>query len=443
MATVLPRVMIGNVPRQARKLRSPKNPFHVRHMPFTLNPIGVWPVLPGETLKSLLLQARCVSNTVKNPLIGAWMEFYFFYVKFSDLTDNADDVALKDMILTPGRAMTDIDKTTANETLRTKVVTTPGGAATQIDFVGKCLVSVMEAFFKDPDETFATGSVTNGVSTEYQTHMKPGSDWLHSAIEDTDYAALDVDVDIDGDATIMASEVQIAMAQWDLLKQGKLVDMTFEDYLRSQGVNTGLASLEEHKPELIRNIRKFDYPVNTVDPTDGDPSTAFSWAITETADKDRFFSEPGFIAGYSCFRPKIYMSEQQGLMVNFLNTVYDWLPNVFAADSHRGMKKFNGLTTNSPNESDGPLDGITDDYWVDVKDLFLHGEQFVNFTLGDADAGLVAIPEATLKRKYATAAEMGTLFDSASAIDAMKIDGLVTLNILGQQVDTTAPTSQE
>lgn len=421
-------------------MRSPKHPFHIRHMPFALCPFMCAPVRPGETVKNILLQSRAVSKTMVNSLIGAWMEYYFFYVKFSDIDHVAGvDVALKDMILTPERAMTDIDTTAADETFRSKVVTTPGGDATQISYMAFCLQTVLNNFFRDGDETYtlAAGKVSNGVHNEYMTHMKPGKGFEDSAIQATEWESKDIDVDLDADATITAEEVLIAMAQWEALKAGRLTDMTFEDYLRGQGVNAGLAQ-DASKPELLRVIRDFSYPVNTVDPADGDPSTAFSWSITETANKDRFIKEPGFIFGASCFRPKVYSSEKTSLMCNYLNRVWDWLPNHPAA-----VKKFNGTVTNSPNESDGPWDTIADDYMVDSGDLFLYGEEFVNFTLGDADANLIAVPGTDLTRKYTTKAQMDTLFQGATAADAMSQDGIVSLSILGAEVDDTPTAAQE
>ncbi len=440
-----PTVRFANSPVQKRILRHPKHPFHVRHRPFTVCPFFIAPVLPGETVKNIMIQSRAVSKTMVNPLIGAWMEYYFFYVKFSDFDAVAGDGdALKNMFLLPGRAMTDIDNVLKVENFYEKVVTTPGGAATQIPFVEMCLFTVLNNYFRDGDEAYNTvgGFESNGTDVEYYSHMKPQKDFLDSAIQDTEWTSKDVNVDIDGDATITAEEVAMAMAQWDILKQGKLNDMTFDEYLQAQGVNTGLSG-DGTRPELLRVIKDFSYPVNTVDPTDGDPSTAFSWSTTESVDKDRFIKEPGFIFGVSIFRPKIYWSKQFASMSNFLNRIEDWMPMAMQAHPEGSMKKFNGATTNTPNESDGPIDGVLDDYWVDVRDLYLYGEQFVNFTLADADAALMAIPLTDLKRKYPTAAETATLFTGATSVDAMVQDGIVSMSVLGQQIDHTPTAGQE
>lgn len=446
MATIIPRVSFSGQSLPKRQMRRPKHPFSVRHMPYMLCPFFIAPVLPGETMKMLTLQSRGVSKTMKSFLTGAWLEHYFFYVKFSDMDafTGVDD-SLKDMIINPGRVMTDIDSTALNYPLGTKAVTTPGGDATQIPYITFCLAAVLTHYFRDQDEAWnlAAGVVSNGTFNEYLTHLQPGKNFLDSAIQDVEWTSKDIDVDLDSDDTITAQEVQTAMGQWEILKQGRLTDMTFEQYLVQQGVNSGLAGSEEHRPELIRMIRDWSYPVNTVDPTDGDPSTAFSWAVTESADKDRFFSEPGFLFGVTCFRPKAYMGSQSASMSCFMNDVHTWLPNAALNHPATSMKKFNGSTTNSPNESDGPFDAIVDDYWIDMRDYFLYGEQFVNYVKTAGDGSILAIPEADLARKYVLKAELDTLFQGATALDGFSQDGIVTLNILGQQVDSTPTTGQE
>ena len=51
-----------------RRPRRPSHPFQVRHEPFQIQPFFIAPVLPGETMKNLLLQSRAVTLPLKNPL---------------------------------------------------------------------------------------------------------------------------------------------------------------------------------------------------------------------------------------------------------------------------------------------------------------------------------------------------------------------------------------
>ena len=73
-----------------RKSRRPSHPFQLKTRPWQIQPFCIAPVLPGETLKNLLLQSRVVSDPLKHPLIGWWCEYYYFYVKHRDLAGRDD-----------------------------------------------------------------------------------------------------------------------------------------------------------------------------------------------------------------------------------------------------------------------------------------------------------------------------------------------------------------
>ena len=68
MAT--PRIQVvtaTNRPKQRRKPRQPQHTFNVKAKPYELTPFMIAPVLPGESMTSLLMQARAVSDPVNNP----------------------------------------------------------------------------------------------------------------------------------------------------------------------------------------------------------------------------------------------------------------------------------------------------------------------------------------------------------------------------------------
>ena len=54
------RVM--NSPRVNRKTRSPQHTWAIKQRPFVITPFMIAPVLPGETLKAGVMQARAVSE---------------------------------------------------------------------------------------------------------------------------------------------------------------------------------------------------------------------------------------------------------------------------------------------------------------------------------------------------------------------------------------------
>ena len=201
----------------------------------------------------------------------------------------------------------------------------------------------------------------------------------------SEYTVGDINVDLNDNSTITASEVQRALMQWEFLRANNLTEMTYEDYLRSYGVR--VQEEVTNVPELIRYTREWSYPTNTINPTDGTPTSAVSWAVSERADKDRFFKEPGFIVGLSLIRPKVYLSEQRCAAIGLLSDAYAWLPAIMRDDPSTSIRQIAaGAGSIWPDQSAA--------FWVDIRDLFLYGDQFVNFSLSATDAGFVALPSA-------------------------------------------------
>lgn len=145
----------------------------------------------------------------------------------------------------------------------------------------------------------------------------------------------------------------------------------------------------------------------------------------------RFFPEPGFIFGVSVTRPKVYLERQRGAGVHMLDNAYAWLPAVLSHDPATSLRQY--------ANNAGPLaTDTTNGYWVDVRDLFVHGDQFVNFAL-DNTAGGVALPSAALNKRYPADADVDDLFadDDPGTAVLVRMDGVCDLSILGTQVDHT------
>lgn len=417
---------IIQLPNQGRRLRRPQHTFQVRHLPYQIQPFCIAPVLPGETMRNLLMQSRVVTDPIRNPLIGWWIEYYFFYVKHRDLAERSE---LESMVLDPTWNAGNIDDTVDSAPFYHQ------GEVNAVNFTQLCLKRVTEEFFRDEGVAW-NAHIIDGVPLASIT----GNSWLDSVINDTDYIAPDVsvsDIDAHGDSEIYASEIERAMAQWEYLKLNGLTTQSYEEFLQTYGVR--LPQVELHRPELLRFVREWSYPTNTVDPTTGAPSSAVSWSVAERADKDRFFTEPGFVFGVTVCRPKVYLSGQKGAVSHFLNDVYSWLPAVMDDNPQTSLKRFASGT--------GPLPGNTDAYWIDVKDLFLYGDQFVNFALDATDAGLVPLPTAGLQKRYVpTEADIWALFvdEGEGENDPTKVlcrqDGIVNLTIAGRVQDTSGRT---
>jgi hypothetical protein len=71
---VLSPVVAQSVPtgKTGRRARRPEHRFELASTPWAITPFLIAPVLPGDTMTNLLLQARVVSDPIKNPLIGWW-----------------------------------------------------------------------------------------------------------------------------------------------------------------------------------------------------------------------------------------------------------------------------------------------------------------------------------------------------------------------------------
>ena len=412
-ATSNPLASVVGVAPTGRAMRKPSHPFQIKHKPFLIAPFFIAPVLAGETLKNLLLQSRAVSKPVKSPIIGWWLEYYFFYVKLRDLDDRD---TITDMLINPASSISSLNTAAVVEHYHT---------ASNIDWVEKCLDRVVAEYFRDEGD--APSDITNISGALPVAQINSKSIW-DSAINDASYTRPDVNVDLNANSTITASEVDQALRQYQWLRSNGLTDQSYEDYLRTFGIRPQREDL--HIPELVRYVREWTYPANTVDPTSGTPSSALSWGIQERADKDRFFREPGFLFGVSIARPKVYLSAQLATATQLLNGALEWLPAVLRGDPITSMKKIVA--------SDNTFAASTDAIWVDIRDLFLYGEQFVNFDLASTDCGLVALPTAGLQKKYPASADINGLF--VGSTDATRIvhqDGVVSLSILGTQVDHT------
>lgn len=415
--------VVQQISKTDRRNRYPKHSFQVRHKPWTIQPFLIAPVIPGETLQRGLMQARVVSDPVVHPLIGWWVEYYYFYVKLRDL-DIRDD--LTEMMLDPSKVMTGINVAAANAATYHQA-NTP-------DFVAACLKRVTEQYFRDEGEAYdATGSLISGLPLAKALPAK--SNWLDSARMGTDLDAVEVN-HLQNPAHAQIEGYEQYVEAYERMRAMRMVDMTFDEWLGTFGVSVRKDE-QQHIPELLRYHREWSYPTNTVDPATGAPSSALSWSVSDRLDKDRFFREPGFIFGVTIARPKIYLSGQKGAAVNVLNTAESWMPAMLGDAPWTSLREFAGNA--------GPVAGVgadaADTYWVDLRDLFLYGDQFVNFDVAATDAGMVALPKAGMQKQYVSDADRNNLFRTAASANMVRQDGVIDLTIKGPPMTTVDQTT--
>lgn len=410
----------GAIPRVGRKLRNPQHRFYLEHKPFQIQPFLIAPVIPGETMKNALMQSRVVTDPINNKLIGWWIEYYFFYVKHRDLNLRED---FTEMMLDLNKDMSGFKHVGADH----KHDAYLGSMA----WSAYCLERVVETYFRD--EGVAADAYQIGTHPAASVNMQ---NWLDSVALNDAYALEDPELVVGEDDTVTGSEVDALLQNWQFQRAHNMTDMSYEDWLATYGIRK--PAVELHRPELLRYIREWSYPANTVVPDSGAVSSAVSWSISDRLDKDRFFSEPGFIYGVTLARPKVYMSNVDGAAVGLLDNALTWLPALMRDDPWTSMKK--------QGPADGPLATVvtdTDGYWVDVKDLFLYGDDFINVARSGEGLNMVALPSADLQNKdYPSESDVNSLFVAETdAGRQVRQDGVVRLSILGTQTDTTPPAS--
>lgn len=419
-----------SAPPTERVGRYPKHTFRANSLPFTAQPFFIAPVLPAETLSSLFFESRCVTDPVLNPIIGWKKEYYFFYVKMSDL----GIAEFKELFVDPTNA--DLVTATAYEVGANvqRTYCAKGG----IDYLDRCLTRIVDTYFRDEDETTANYVTATTFAGTPIVQIRENT-WLDSITTETDFPA---GAAIAGATN--ADDLDRLMDAFEQLRAMGLSEMSYEDFLRSYGI--AIPDKEQDRPELLGRFSEFQYPSNTIDPSDGTAASAVSWVFKNGIRKPFFFKEPGFIVGLTITRPKVYFGGLAGGLSSFLTRAWDWMPNYLEKMPETALKYFAADV--------GPLGDrttATDDYWVDMRDLFTHGDQFQNVTAFNAvpatvgSEHLVANPgglDAAIPIwKYPSEATCKSFFvDAAGTAFYVKEDGYVSLSIKGKQVDYSTGT---
>lgn len=419
-----PRVGIAPAYRATgRKQRRPQHRFNLKTKPYVLQPFMIAPVLPGESIKSLMIQAQTWSDplaagVMKN--IGWWNEYFFFYVRHKDLAgfEAATDGIGKDLIdmFVTGESLSGHVDADGN----TITYCPPNG----IDFTFEALKRITEEYFRDEGE--AWNVATLDTLPLAKIFGRGTSDWAEKLTLSSDYEDRTVDVPEKID------DLQDAYTEWAAMYDSGLVDMDYDDWMRTYGSSASpLQNTERpelHIPENICHFRDFQMPTNTVEPTTGVPATAVGWRTAKRTAKPFFCNEPGWIIGITCARPKVYYRYQKGSVASMMMTRESWLPAIMAHHldaSHLFI-----------DDAAGPLAGnvgAEPGYWIDLKDLLNHGDQFINWIPADAPP-FVDLPSTAGARRYPSAGDCMQFF-SDTVNGRFLTDGVVSLSILGRQLE--------
>lgn len=415
-------ISVQPLPRAGRKIRRPTHTFNIVQHPFAITPFMIAPVIPGETLRNAVFQARSVSAPINNDMQGWWLEHYLFYVKIRDLPDRD---ALTQMFVDPEWEPTGLTSNTADPW-------TYFNGRNRINWTQRCLERVTEAYFRDEGEAW-NAATYNGLPLAKAHHHS----FIDSIMSEDDYQVPgDIDVDADADGTVTAREIEEATRQWQLLKSMNLTEQTYEDFIRSFGVQGDVGGeVDPHRPELIRYEKSWAYPSNTVEVSG--VRTVCSWSQNFRADKDRFFKEPGFVFGVTVWRPKLYLGNLSSAGVTLFDHVHPWLPAALNDDAYSSL-------IHVPDGT-GPVTTDPVGYVIDARDLYLHGDQFINHSTS-ANINSAAFPKATdFDKEYPTSTDIEALFvgTSGDADRQLRTDGIVTMMIASANTkDFTATTGK-
>lgn len=405
--------VVRDTNRVARKGRYPVHSHLIEHRPLQIAPFLIAPVMAGETMKNLSFQARVISDPLASGagnILPWWCEHYFFYVKARQLVKTQFENMTLD-----GTALGVVDA--AN----TKTMHVGGG----IDWLGRAMqFCVEEGGFRNEGEAWnVTNSLLDGLPMA--AAVRHGTGWHDSLQADANVVPVTDLQNPHAEGTVLPAHLEA----YERMRAMRLIDMTFEDYLETMGVSVRQQEQFE-KPELLRVTSNWSYPANTVEPTTGLPTAAASFSVSERADKDRFFNEPGFIIGLTVVRPKIFLANQKSAAVIALDDPYSWMPRTLVDQPHITVQEFVGGST-APT---GPLRNQTAGYWFDTRDIFNYGDQFMSFA--NAAGYAPALPAASGEKRWMTGAMIDALF-AAPAANKFRQDGVTRLSILSHPTTAT------
>lgn len=394
-----------------RHTRSPKHTFAIETRQWEIQPIFIAPVLPGETLDGLTLQSRVVTPPLTSRVVGWWLEYFIFYVPFRQMPNSANLVAMF------------VDPSVTLSTAAAKAYRYYDGRG--YDFVSECLQVIVQEWFRREGEVWSSFTIRANRPAASVNKDDFGESLIDNTVLPSGGAIAGMNVD-DLDRARMVLEYRRQLAT--LGSDGGSID--YEEVIASYGASLRAAKRRD-RPELIRYIRDWTYPVNTVEPTTGVPTTCASWAVTDRADKKRRFNEPGFLFGVQVIRPKVYFSNQTGNASTMLDRAQRWLPPVMDdTGAERALAEF--LNTEGPYGK--TAGGLTNGYWLDIRDLFNYGDQYLDAVTPVGPFNGVPLPAAgAVSFRYATDPMADAMQVTADAVCIC--DGNVQLRLKTRVVD--------
>lgn len=425
------RVADGYV-KEDRRVRRPQNPFNVITRPFQIQPIMCHPVLPGESLKGLMLQSQVWSDPLATAMknTGWWCEYNVWYVAHHHLEgfEVGTDGLGRDLV----QMFTSAEDISGHRDAdgNTWTYCPPNG----VDFLKSAMARIVDEYYRDDGEAWNDANKLLDSVPMAQIYGRGRSDAFDKLTNVASYTDRRQKLDADNDGTIYVGDEEMrARMEHAAAYDAGLTDMDYDDWMRAYGGGDrkGWSNPDyvgHHRPEDLAYFREFAYPTNTVEPSTGVPAVAVGWRVARRLNKRAFFPHPGWLIVTNTVRPKVYLENQEGMVAAMMQTRDSWL----VPQRHQEWTASHLLV----DDLDGPLAATyAADYYLDLRDLLIYGEQFINYT--PAGPMFMELPLSTAVRRYAAATEIDELFAAASPANKFRQDGMISLQIVGRQSERT------
>lgn len=370
-------------PGFARRRRNPTFPMAGVMQPFGLYPLAAFPLLAGETLENLNLAGRFISQPMKHPITGAWLEQW---------------VAVVPMRLCMSEAtVTDIAPSTTGLTAgadRPRFFTKSGA----LDTIKRAYDVVANEFFQAPGQTAPT---VDGV----MQLPRMGVDWTENLQPKP----------ASGDPTKWPEKaVTEELTGIDLETERQLMEAA--DYRRWTEQFTGVDPKSQLRARIIRYDREWKLPQNVIDPATGIPRSSFFWDRKMNLSKRFKAMEHSIVLVLSAWRPLMFNGLTVASYIQRMNGVLEWLPP-------RNEAGWSTIGADDPIFA-AAFDTDNTQLIFDRSDVFARGETFINCAAADSPYpvpisanSLESAGIDSQRGKYPTAAETNTLFVGATATD--------------------------
>lgn len=384
-------------PGRFRQARSPLFPFGGTLLPFGLYPVFAFPILPGETVGKVEVRGRFISQPLKSPISGAWMEGWVF------------EVPLR--LIEPNFFAQEAPSTTGHvaAALNQRFFTNTG----QITLIQEAYNLIVQQFFTR--ENSVPPTVETGITQLPLVQV----DWMDnmSAVPVGMVKANMPENFFTAELVGMSLEEERSLTETDQYRQ----------FVQMFGPKD---PQDEYRPRLRRYFRQWGIPNNVIDPSSGVPRSTHFYDLDWGLRKGFYAKEPAIGMVLMAYRPQMYKNLALGSYLGRMVGTRQWFPP-------HGQAAWSIINGDDPIFPAGFDTGPSD--WIfDRSDVFMRGEAFLNASAANnpypppASANGLSTTNQGLRGAYCSAAEWQALFANAGTLNQlMYYQGLGSASISG------------